>query len=149
MHFMEIPQPGDAVQQAMDIPLYEVPYDKHGQQLCPNRPAGNLDRNKVPYPEYIREKIIEGFHKHTGYSIVSDQGEQEEVEEHIEYIQPELPGPGTLFFFPWPEIFQREEKEGDCDQPVEVVVPRRSRDLMEEVIGITSIGVEEYFEIVL
>lgn len=145
VHFMEIPQPGDTVEQAMDVPLDKIPYDKHGQQLRPNRPSGNLYRDEVSYPEYIGQEIIERLDKDTRDSVVPDQREKEEVEEHIEHIQPELACPRTLFLLPWPEIFQRKEKEGYPDQPIEVIVPRRGRDLMVEVIGIPSIGIDKDF----
>lgn len=117
--------------------------------MRPDRPSGNLYRDEVSYPEYIGQEIIERLNKDTRDRIVPDQWKQEEVEEHIEYIQPELPRPGTLLLFPRPEILQWEEDEGYSDQPIEVIVPRWSRDLMEEVIGIASIGIDEYFEIML
>lgn len=149
MYFMEIPEERDAMQQAMDVPLNEIPDHKHRQQLGPYGPGTYFNRHEISNPKDAEEEMIEGFDKYVGYSIVADQGKNEEIEKHVEDIQPEFARPCTLLFLPWPEIFQRKEKEGDPDQPVEIIGPGWGGDLMYKVIGISGIPIYKCFPIVL
>ncbi len=149
MHLVKIPQERYAMQQAMNIPLNKIPDDKHCQQLRPNRPCRYLNRHQVADPKYIGQEVIERLHQYTRHRIVTDQGEEEEIKEHVEYVQPEFTGPCPLFLFPGSEIFQGKEEEGYSDQPIEVIVPRWSRNLMEEIISVTLVGIDEDVQIVL
>lgn len=142
MDFVELPEDRDLMEPTMDIPLDEIPQHEHQDQLSPNRPGLDGDGHQVLDPE-ATQQVIESFHHNTGDRVVSDQGKDEEIEEHVEGIQPEVSPHDAFSLIPRADHFEDEEKKGDPDQPIEIVVPGRGGDLFDQIAPIIGEGFEK------
>src|SRR5690606_569776 len=138
---------GHPVQQPVDVPLDEVTDNEHRKELEGHRPGGDLDGDQVLDPEDVVQEVLEELDEDVRYGVVADEGKQEEVEEHVEHVQPEVPREGALRLAPRAGVFPKKEEQGDPDQPVEVVVPRRMGDLVPQVAGVARIAVDERIDV--
>lgn len=74
----------------MHIEVNKITKDKKNRKLHDNRQHPHLDRYDIPDAKNILEKRIKCFHKNIRDCIKTDEGKQEEIEEHVEDVQPEI-----------------------------------------------------------
>ena len=111
-------------------PLHKVPDKKANDQHQPHgRKTQWVGALKVEPGNRLNE-VIEKIDHHIRSGIVYDQGEKEEIEEHVEEIQPEILAEPGLALAPGLNQLQRKEKSRNQEEPVEVIVPVGVSDLV-------------------
>lgn len=78
------------MQQPVDIPLHKIPHHKKRHQLGPDRPGIQMNGYKISNTKKP-QKIIKQINNYVRGGIVNDERKQEEIEEHVEEIQPKIP----------------------------------------------------------
>ena len=95
----------------MGPPLHKITHNKPNQQVRPDRPAHHFKSHQV-LDAYGSQYIIEKMHHDIRSCIVNDQGEQEEIKEHIEEVQPKVLSESGLIFTPWLGPLQHQKEQG-------------------------------------
>lgn len=134
---VEFPEDGHAMEEPVNEVLQEVADDEHEHELCPGGQTTNLDGDEVLDAEGGSEEVIEGGDANHGETGEADGGEKEEVEEHVECIEPEVLADTGLVDAPWFEEFKGIDDDGGGNEPVEVVGSVGIGDLAAEVFEVT------------
>ncbi len=126
----------------MHVPVDEVSHHEERQKLEPRRQGVDTQRHEIAYTER-GQQIVEGAHANVGDCCITDGREQEEVEEHVEAVQPEVASQSLLFASPRSGELEDVGRQRNADQGVEVVVETRMRDLAPKVGNVAAEGLLE------
>ena len=148
VHLVELPQEAGAVQQAVNPPLDEVPDHKAHQQHPPQRQvAQGIGGLQVEAACRGADAIVEEPDYQVGSGIVDHQGEQEEVEEHVKGVQPEVLPEAGLVLPPGRQQFQPEKEGRHPQEPVEIVVPAGMGDFIPKIVGVTAVAIQKSLDV--
>ena len=111
VYFMEFPEPRYIVQQSVRVPLDKITDQKQSQQLGPMRPGSQVESHEVADTKNRSQKVVESLNGHTRNSGIPDEREKEEIEKHVEPVQPEITAQGGLVFSPWEKQFERVHRQ--------------------------------------
>jgi hypothetical protein len=100
MNFMEFPQPWNAMEQSMNIPLHEICNEEHQSKLNQDWPARNFDCDQVCYA-YNAQQVSKSLNGHIGYRVVANKRKKKEVEKHVKPVKPKVSSDGFLLYSPW------------------------------------------------
>ena len=131
----------------MGEPLYKVQHNEEDQQLYHWPPLGNVDQCQTFHRNtQIAEQKFQQLVRTTDHN-----GEDEEVEEHIECVQPKIGSDHRLFLPPREQDLQEPHNKGDRNKPPEIVrVPRDfERDRIPGPIRCADHGVDACIQILI
>lgn len=135
MYLVELPQKRDAVKQSVNVEVDEVAGQKQQGKLRPGGPGLDMKGDEVFDPKPA-QKLVERVNKDVTESVVPNQRKEEEVEEHIEPIEPEISTNGGLLNAPGFDDLPGPEKQRDRDESIKVTAPGGLCDISPEVTSI-------------
>lgn len=101
MYFMKLPQHWKFMQTNMGEPLNKIQQNKKDNELRPLWPRRRINNGQAfGSNAEVQKKYFEQLIKTT-----NNNGENEEIEEHIKCIQPKVLSKNGLLFSPWKKDF--------------------------------------------
>ena len=75
-----------------------------------------------------------------GGRLVNDEREEEEVEEHVKGIQPEVLSELRLVLTPRTLHLESKEEERNTNEPIEVIPPAGIGDFSPQILCVAAVG---------